>query len=190
MGGQDCHFEKHGAFTGDISAPMLVEAGCKYAILGHSERRQYHQELDALIQKKINAAHNAGLIAILCIGETLQQREQNETMKILSSQLAQALPKTATAQNTIVAYEPVWAIGTGKNAQSADIAAAHGHIRNELKKNLGDRGGDISILYGGSVKGANAEEILRTDDVDGALVGGASLIVDDFWKIYQSLPRK
>jgi len=185
LGGQDCHFEAKGAFTGDISAPMLEDAGCDLVIVGHSERRHGHGEDDALVRAKAKAALDAGLTVILCIGETEEQWSAGETLGVLDRQIAGSLPDGATAENLIVAYEPVWAIGTGRTPSSEEIARAHGHVRERLGERLAG-GPDVRLLYGGSVKGKNAAEILAVDDVDGALVGGASLDADDFWAIYEA----
>lgn len=167
-----------GAFTGDTSAELLKALGCKYVIVGHSERRNYHQESDALIAKKAEAAHRAGLITILCIGETEAERAQKKTLKVLASQLKHALPKSATSKNCVIAYEPVWAIGTGKVASLKDIEEAHRFIAKKLAHLKGMR-----ILYGGSVKASNAKDILKIPCVHGVLVGGASLNAKEFLAI-------
>lgn len=189
LGAQDCSWESKGAFTGDTSPAMLKELGCAYVILGHSERRQYHKESDELVAKKAASAHTAGLTTIVCVGETLSEREGGKAETIVTNQLALSLPVCATVENTVIAYEPVWAIGTGKTATTAEIAAMHAFIRAELAKKFNDAG-KIRILYGGSVKGANAAEILSTANVDGALVGGASLVADEFLKICTSAPSQ
>ncbi|MEI9992153.1 MAG: triose-phosphate isomerase [Rhizomicrobium sp.] len=176
IGGQDCHAEASGAFTGDISAEMLKDAGASAVIVGHSERRQYHGETDAAVAAKARAAWRAGLLAVICIGETEAERDAGRATDICKSQLAGSVPDGATPQNTAVAYEPVWAIGTGKTPTTPDIAQMHAHIRACLGKPL-------RILYGGSVKPSNAREILALDDVGGALVGGASLKAADFLTI-------
>jgi triosephosphate isomerase len=173
IGGQDCHAEVSGAFTGDVSSEMLRDAGATAVIVGHSERRQYHAETDAIVQAKAKAAWRAGLIAIICIGETEAQRDAGHANGICKSQIEGSVPPGATAENTAVAYEPIWAIGTGKTATSPDIAAMHAHIRACL-------GAPLRILYGGSVKPSNAKEILALPNVGGALVGGASLKASDF----------
>jgi triosephosphate isomerase (TIM) len=183
LGGQDCHPAPKGAYTGDISAEMLADLGCSYVILGHSERRQGHGETDAGIRDKIAAAWRAGLSAILCVGETRRQREAGEAVEIVSSQLANAIPDNARAATLVVAYEPVWAIGTGLTPTTEDIAAMHAEIRSRIPS--GTR-----ILYGGSVNPKNASTILHLPEVDGALVGGASLKADDFWTIVQSCPAE
>jgi triosephosphate isomerase len=181
LGGQDCHAAPNGAYTGDISAEMLADLGCTYVILGHSERRQGHAETDAEIRDKVAAAWRAGLAAILCVGETLRQREAGEAVEIVSSQLAGSIPTGATVETLVVAYEPVWAIGTGLTATTDDITAMHTAIRSLIPEG-------IRILYGGSVNPRNAEAVLTLSIVDGALVGGASLNAADFWAIWQSCP--
>ncbi len=185
IGGQDCHPEPHGAHTGDVSATMLRDAGASYAIVGHSERRTNHGEGDSLVRAKAVAAHGAGLKAIICIGETGDERDGGQTLDVLEGQLQGSVPETATAADSVVAYEPVWAIGTGRTPSIDEISEAHAHIR----KTLGDGfpgGADIPILYGGSVNPANARDILKVNQVGGALVGGASLKADDFWTICES----
>src|SRR5215469_11335507 len=179
LGGQDCHAESKGAYTGDISAEMLADLGCEYVILGHSERRHGHGETDGVVRGKIAAAWRAGLAAILCVGETQGQRQAGEATEIVSAQLAGSIPDDATAASLVVAYEPVWAIGTGLTATAADVAAMHAAIRSSVPS--GTR-----ILYGGSVNSKNCHAILQLSDVDGALVGGASLNATDFWAIAQS----
>lgn len=181
-GGQDCHAEASGAFTGNISAPMLKDMGCTHVILGHSERRQYHAETDEQVSAKAKAAHAAGLIAIVCVGETDEQRTAGQQDAIVTKQLQNSLPDGCTAENTVVAYEPVWAIGTGKTASSDDIRNMHAVIRRVVSEKIKD-GDKLRLLYGGSVKGANAAEILHIDHVDGVLVGGASLKADEFGAI-------
>jgi len=185
VGGQDCHPKTSGAHTGDTSPAALAEAGCRYVIVGHSERRQDHAESDALVAAKAAAAHAAGLTAIICVGETLAQREAGQAGAVVASQLAGSIPPGSTAVNTVVAYEPVWAIGTGRNATPADVAEIHALIRADLVKRL-ESGAAVRILYGGSVKPGNAGELMAVPDVDGALVGGASLKVEDFWGIAAS----
>lgn len=185
VGGQDCHAKASGAHTGDIAAEMLKEAGATYAIVGHSERRTDHAETDAIVRAKAQAAHRAGLVAIVCIGETLAQRDGNETLKVVSSQLRGSLPDDATAKNTVVAYEPVWAIGTGRTPTEAQVAEVHAAIRQDLKARFDD-GDGFRILYGGSVKPDNAKALMAVADVDGALVGGASLKANDFWPIIEA----
>lgn len=186
IGGQDCHVNASGAHTGDISAEMLADAGAKAVITGHSERRADHGETDADVAAKSLAAYRAGLQAIICIGETLAQREAGTTLDIIDSQLAGSVPDAATATNTVIAYEPVWAIGTGKVPTLEQIAEVHAHIRMRLKARFAD-GADFTLLYGGSVKGSNAAEIFAVPHVNGALVGGASLKADDFSPIITAL---
>jgi triosephosphate isomerase len=190
IGGQDCHAEASGAFTGDVSAEMLKEAGAMAVIVGHSERRQYHGETDAMVAAKAKAAWRANLMAIICIGESEGQRSAGDHLSVCEGQLKGSVPDGATAANTAVAYEPIWAIGTGKTATTADIAEVHDHIRACLTKNLGSEGSGIRILYGGSVKPSNAAEILATSNVGGALVGGASLKAADFLPIIQAASSK
>ena len=180
LGGQDCHWEVSGAHTGDISAEMLQEAGCVAVIVGHSERRAGHGETDAVVARKAKAAHRAALVAILCIGETLEERKAGKTLDVVSRQLKGSLPEGSTAANTIVAYEPVWAIGTGLTPTVAEVAQVHHHIRSQVGALLGTVGAGLAILYGGSVKPANAASLLHAENVDGALVGGASLKAADF----------
>jgi len=187
LGGQDCHAKDKGAFTGDISAEMLKDAGASYVIVGHSERRQYHGEGDAIVAAKAQAAWRAGLKAIICIGESLAERDAGTATHICSGQLDGSVPDGATAANTVIAYEPVWAIGTGRTPTSPDIAAMHAHIRSCLTGRLGEGAKAILILYGGSVNPANAAEILSLPEVGGALVGGASLKAADFLKIIGSV---
>ena len=180
IGAQDCHREASGAFTGDISAEMLADAGASAVIVGHSERRAYHHEADKDVRAKALAARRAGLTAIVCIGETKDQRSAGGTLDVVGTQLAGSLPDGAAAENLVVAYEPVWAIGTGLTPTSADVAEVHGFVRERLTTRYGAAGEGIRILYGGSVKPSNAKELLSLANVDGALVGGASLKADDF----------
>jgi triosephosphate isomerase len=179
-GGQDCHPAESGAHTGDISAEMLKDAGASHVIVGHSERRADHGETDELVRAKAEAAWRAGMVAIICIGETRDQREDGETLDVLSRQIAGSLPAGATAKNTVIAYEPVWAIGTGLTPTALDVEKAHAHIRGELSGAIGAEADHMRILYGGSVKPSNARELMAVANVDGALVGGASLKADDF----------
>jgi triosephosphate isomerase len=183
LGGQTCHSEPSGAFTGEISAEMLRDCGAEHVILGHSERRTLFGETDAGVRARYAAARRAGLCAVVCVGETEAERRQGRALDIVAGQLAASLSDGATAADTIVAYEPVWAIGTGLTPTSADIAEVHGLIRRKLVLRYGREGQAMRILYGGSVKPANAAEILAIADVDGALVGGASLIARDFLAI-------
>lgn len=182
VGGQDCHAAENGAHTGDISAAMLADVGCRYAIVGHSERRTDHGETSEGVAAKAKAALGAGLVAIVCIGETEAERKSGETFNVLADQIAKSLPAGATAENTVIAYEPVWAIGTGLTPTSDDIAAAHKFIREEVARKIADAD-KVRILYGGSMKPGNAGEILALDGVDGGLIGGASLEADDFLAI-------
>jgi triosephosphate isomerase len=183
IGGQDCHAEASGAYTGDISAEMLKDAGAVAIIVGHSERRTYHKETDAEVQAKARAAVRAGLMAIVCIGETQAEREADTTLAVVERQLDGSLPDGANARNLVIAYEPVWAIGTGLTPTAADVVQAHGLIRSRLAARFGAEGQGVRILYGGSVKPSNASELLGIADVDGALVGGASLKAEDFLAI-------
>jgi triosephosphate isomerase len=189
LGGEDCHAAVSGAHTGDISAEMLRDAGASYVIVGHSERRTDHGETDATVHTKAEAAWRAGLVAIICVGETRAEREGGATLEVLSRQIAGSVPAEATSINTIVAYEPVWAIGTGLTPTAADVAEAHAHIRKELAVKLGEPAETIRILYGGSVKPSNAAELLAVANVDGALVGGASLKASDFIGIAQAYDK-
>lgn len=181
VAGQDCHAQESGAHTGDISAQMLADSGASYVILGHSERRADHGETDALVRDKTQAAWDAGLCAIVCVGETLDEREAANTLDIIGGQLASSIPDGATALNLVVAYEPVWAIGTGLTANTDQIGEVHDFIRARLERRFGEGvGRSLRILYGGSMKPSNAAEILSTSNVDGGLIGGASLKADDF----------
>lgn len=179
-GGQDCHAAQSGANTGDISAEMLKDAGATYVIVGHSERRADHGESDATVRAKAEAAWRAGLVAIICIGETEAQRRGGETLDVLATQVAGSVPAGATAENTVIAYEPVWAIGSGLTPSADDVAEAHAHIRKELEKAMAGEAASTRLLYGGSVKPSNAAELMAVANVDGALVGGASLKAADF----------
>ncbi|WP_017930579.1 triose-phosphate isomerase [Robiginitomaculum antarcticum] len=183
-GAQNCHASASGAFTGEISAQMAADCGADYVICGHSERRALFGETDAVVRAKADAVIAAGLSAIICVGETLAYRESGEAEATVEMQLKGSIPTTSTALNTVIAYEPVWAIGTGKTATLDDIEQMHGHIRKVYGQLLGDKSaGKLRIQYGGSVKPANAKEILSAKGVDGALVGGASLKMEDFAKI-------
>jgi len=187
VGGQDCHSAETGAHTGDIAAEMLADAGASAVIVGHSERRQDHGETSATVRAKASAAHRAGLLAVVCIGETGEEREGGKTLEVLSDQITGSLPETATGANTLIAYEPVWAIGTGLTPEPGDVAAAHGHIRSVVASHCGsETAAAMRILYGGSVKPGNAVELMGASDVDGALVGGASLKADDFLGIIKA----
>jgi triosephosphate isomerase (TIM) len=181
IGGQDCHAKEAGAFTGDISAEMLADAGADYVIVGHSERRQYHAEKDADVCAKAAAAHRAGLTAIVCVGETRTEREAGKTLAVVRKQLRGSIPAQSRSRNLVVAYEPVWAIGTGLTPTVADVAEVHALVRDELRRLVGRaEHGQVRILYGGSVKPTNAAELLSVENVNGALVGGASLVAADF----------
>ncbi|WP_052026151.1 triose-phosphate isomerase [Oceaniovalibus guishaninsula] len=188
IGGQDCHWNDEGAHTGDISAPMLADAGATHVIVGHSERRGDWGESDDIVRRKAEAAWRAGLVAIVCVGETLSEREAANTLDIINGQLAASIPDQATGRNLIVAYEPVWAIGTGKVPTADQIGEVHDLIRTRLERRFGEGvGRSVRLLYGGSVKPANAAEIFAVSNVDGALVGGASLKADEFSGIIDAL---
>ncbi|UWQ73391.1 triose-phosphate isomerase [Leisingera sp. M658] len=188
IGGQDCHANASGAHTGDLSAGMLKDAGASAVILGHSERRADHGETDAQICAKAEAALAEGLTAVICIGETLSEREGGDTLKVVGTQLAGSVPASATGKNTVVAYEPVWAIGTGKVPTLEQISEVHNFLRAELTARFGAGTAEtIRLLYGGSVKPSNASEIFAVSNVDGALVGGASLKAADFSPIITAL---
>ncbi len=181
IAGQDCSALAPGAHTGDVAATMLADAGASAVIVGHSERREDHRETDEGVNAKALAAYDAGLVAIICVGETEPERDRGETLEIVTGQLAGSVPDTATAANTVVAYEPVWAIGTGRTPTADDVAKVHAAMRAALVARFGDEAGNgIRLLYGGSVKPANAGELMGVADVDGALVGGASLKAADF----------
>ncbi len=183
VGAQNCHSEVSGAFTGDISAEMLKDAGAVAVIVGHSERRAMHGERDRDVRRKVDAVHRAGLTAIVCVGETGGERAAGLTLEVVRRQLAGSLPDVALAAGTVVAYEPVWAIGSGMTPSAADVAEVHAAMRETLQARFGAEGGAMRILYGGSVKPSNAREILGVPNVNGALVGGASLKADDFLAI-------
>ena len=182
VGGQDCHTAQKGAHTGDVSAAMLKDAGCRYVILGHSERRADHGESDALVRAKVEAARAAGLAAIVCVGETLAERDAGRTLAVVSRPLAGSLPAGLGPDALAIAYEPVWAIGTGRTPTLPQVAEVHAHIRAALAHAVADPGA-VRILYGGSVKPDNAAALMGVANVDGALVGGASLVAADFWAI-------
>jgi len=188
IGGQTCHVKASGAHTGDISAAMLKNAGASYVITGHSERRTDHGESDADVAAQSTAAWEAGLVAIICVGETLEERESGATLNVIAEQLAGSIPDAATAANTVVAYEPVWAIGTGKVPTLEQIAEVHDDMRAKLSARFGTEiAQGMRLLYGGSVKAGNAAEIFAVSNVDGALVGGASLKAADFLPIAEAL---
>jgi triosephosphate isomerase (TIM) len=183
VGGQDCHAEASGAFTGDISAEMLKDAGATYVILGHSERRAGHHETNEQVRAKAKAALRAGLMAIICVGETRAERDAGGALAIVGKQLASSIPDNSPLGRIVIAYEPVWAIGTGFTPTPQDIAEMHGFIRERMNQHLPGQGANLRILYGGSVNPANAAELLSVEDVDGALVGGASLSSAEFMAI-------
>lgn len=183
LGAQDCHAAAKGAHTGDVSAAMLADLGARYVILGHSERRADHGESDAAVLAKAEAVLAAGLVPVVCVGESEAQRVSGEAEAVVAAQLAGSLPEGFAAAGGVVAYEPVWAIGTGRTPTEADIAALHARIRAALEQRFGAAGGTLRLLYGGSVKPGNAKAILALPHVDGALVGGASLVVADFLAI-------
>ncbi|WP_058240141.1 triose-phosphate isomerase [Shimia marina] len=188
VGGQDCHASQSGAHTGDISADMLKDAGASHVILGHSERREDHGETDADVAAKTRAAWQAGLVAVVCLGESLEEREAGNTLAVIGAQLAGSLPDDVTAENLVIAYEPIWAIGTGKVPTLAQIGEVHDFMRTTLTERFGTAIGDaLPLLYGGSVKPGNAAEIFAVSNVDGALVGGASLKAADFGAIITAL---
>ena len=179
-GAQDCHHETHGSFTGDIAAAMLADLGCSHVLVGHSERRTAHGESNEEVMKKAAAAHRAGLVTIVCIGENRHERQAGKAFDATAEQLERSLPAGATQANTIVAWEPVWAIGTGDTAAPGDVVAMHRFLKGKLAARLGDC---VRLLYGGSVNPSNCADLLAIDTVDGLLVGGASLDADRFWKV-------
>ncbi|GGA24106.1 triose-phosphate isomerase [Neptunicoccus cionae] len=187
VGGQDCHANTSGAHTGDISAPMLADSGASYVILGHSERRASYGETDAQVRAKTTSAWNADLTAIVCIGETLEQWEAGQTLDVVGRQLQGSTPDGATSETLVIAYEPVWAIGTGKTPTLEEIGAVHGFIRDALVKRFGEEGQAMRIVYGGSMNPKNASDIAGIPNVDGGLVGGASLKASDFCHIVKAL---
>lgn len=186
-GGQDCHPKTSGAHTGDISAAMLADAGARFVIVGHSERRTDHKEDDALVRAKALAGLAAGLTPIICVGETRAEREAGRAAEVVSTQIAGSVPDEAAGQEVVVAYEPVWAIGTGLTPTIEDIRAMHDGIREQLVGRFGAAGQAIRILYGGSMKPSNAKEILAVPNVNGGLVGGASLLANDFYGIISAV---
>ena len=185
IGGQNCNEHEQGAYTGAVAATMLAEAGCKWVILGHSERRQYYGETDALVAAKSVAARAAGLIPILCVGETLEQRQQGQAEAVVTAQLA-ALVEVGLEETDVIAYEPVWAIGTGQTASPAQAQEMHACIRAFLQENVAEKAMAIRLLYGGSVKGESARELFSQEDIDGGLVGGASLKAEEFVAIIEA----
>jgi triosephosphate isomerase len=186
-GGQDCHHEASGAHTGDIAAGMLADAGAQFVIVGHSERRKDHGETNEKIRAKAEAAIGAGLKPIICVGETEQERDAGEAESVVAAQLTASIPDAAEQHEVVVAYEPVWAIGTGRTPSLEEIADMHNAIRARLVERFGPRGETIRILYGGSVKPQNAREILNVENVNGGLVGGASLLAKDFYTIISAV---
>jgi triosephosphate isomerase len=180
IGAQDCHAQTSGAFTGDVSAEMLAEIGARFVILGHSERRSAYREADATVAAKSVAVHKAGLASIICVGETHSERRADRAIEVVRAQLEASIPNTATSSNTTIAYEPVWAIGTGLVPTLEQIEEMHSFIRQALERRLGEDGQGVRILYGGSVKASNAKAIFGVGNVDGALVGGASLKASEF----------
>ena len=183
LGAQDCSALEPGAHTGDIAAAMLADAGCGYVIVGHSERRADHGEGDETVRAKAEAAHAAGLTAIVCVGERADERDAGQALAVVGGQLDGSVPAGASAANTVVAYEPVWAIGTGRTPSVAEVAEVQGFMRERMVARLGAAGAGVRLLYGGSLKPSNAAELMAVANVDGALVGGASLTADDFWAI-------
>ena len=188
IGAQDCHAKASGAHTGDLSAEMFADLGATAIIVGHSERRADHFETDAIVQQKAQAVWRAGLVAIVCIGETRAQRDAGQALDVCGTQLAGSLPDGATAANTVVAYEPVWAIGTGLTPTAKDVEEVHAFIRDRLQARFAAEGSKMRILYGGSVKPSNATELMAVPNVNGALVGGASLKAADFLAIAAGCP--
>jgi triosephosphate isomerase (TIM) len=187
LGAQDCHAAPSGAFTGNVAAPMLADAGCAYVIVGHSERRSLHGEDNATVKAKAEAALAAGLVAIVCVGETEAERDADVTLEVVSGQIDGSVPDGVTGPGVVIAYEPVWAIGTGRVPTTEQIAEVHAAIRAQLVERFGEAGAKMPILYGGSVKPGNAAEIFAVANVDGALVGGASLKAADFSGIISAL---
>ncbi|MDL2407334.1 triose-phosphate isomerase [Rhizobium calliandrae] len=190
IGAQDCHQQISGPHTGDISAEMIADCFGTHVIVGHSERRRNHAESDMLVRAKAEAAHGAGLITIICIGETAYERNSGQTLDVLKRELSASVPESSTSQTTVVAYEPVWAIGSGQLPTRADIEEAHDFMRNELIERFGADGEQIRLLYGGSVNGDNAAELLAIQNVNGLLVGGHSLKAVDFLAIYGAFERQ
>ena len=183
LGAQDCAADARGAFTGDLSAAMLADAGCEFVILGHSERRQFHDETSELVARKVMAAQDCNLSTIVCVGETVAERDGGRALAVVGEQIDLSIPQLCNASTLVVAYEPVWAIGTGRTPTIGEIEEVHAFLRDRLRDRFADAGGKIQLLYGGSVKPENAHEILAAGNVDGALVGGASLNADDFLAI-------
>jgi triosephosphate isomerase len=188
IGGQNCAAEISGAFTGDLSAEMLKDAGATWVIIGHSERREHHGETDAIVAQKAQAVWRAGLLAIICIGETEAQRRSGNTLSVCADQIAGSVPEGITASGNAIGYEPLWAIGTGHTPSVEEIAQVHSHLRQCLVSHWGVRGREVRILYGGSVNPTNAHVVLAVPEVGGALVGGASLKATDFDAIIRAIP--
>jgi len=189
VGAQDCHTEENGPYTGDISASMLKDMGCSFVIVGHSERRSKHDENNAQVLSKAKIANSVGLNTVICIGETETERDTSDTINVVKAQITGSVPVSATAKNTVVAYEPVWAIGTGRTPTNDEVQKIHEVIRSQLAFKLGvDTANGIRLLYGGSMNAENAKDLLSLPDVDGGLIGGASLKVNDFWTIGECCP--
>ncbi len=186
LAAQDCHADEGGAHTGDISAAMVKDAGAKWVVLGHSERRVDHGETDGVVRAKAAAAAAQGLGLIICLGESKRERAANKTLRIVGRQLAGSIPRGIQPKKLVIAYEPLWAIGSGRTPTLDQIAQVHGFLRNKLTAAMGDQGAQVRLLYGGSVKPSNAAEILAVPHVNGALVGGASLKAGDFWQIIKA----
>ncbi len=182
VGGQDCHTKTHGAFTGDISAAMFVDLGCRYMILGHSERRHGHGETSDIVAQKVEAAQMAGLTAILCVGETAEDLQKGEANDLIEKQLRESLPKNFRSEHLVIAYEPVWAIGTGVQPEPKDIVA----VNKAIRKVLGKAGETVRVLYGGSVTPSNVASVMKEEEIDGVLVGSASLNAESFWAIAEA----
>jgi triosephosphate isomerase (TIM) len=189
IGAQDCHPEEKGAYTGSVSAPMIVDAGARAVIVGHSERRAQQGETDEIVCAKAESALRQGLVAIVCVGESEEERETGRAVEVVTAQLRHSLPSDVASGELVVAYEPIWAIGTGKTATPADVAEMHAAIRTFLRESFGERGGRIRILYGGSVNAGNAAGLFAVEDVDGALVGGASLTAEQFVPIIEAAAK-
>jgi triosephosphate isomerase len=189
LGAQDCHAKEKGAHTGDVSAWLLADLGCRFVIVGHSERRADHGETDALVRAKAEAAIKAGLVPIVCVGETLAERDAGRAAEVVRRQVAGSLPAAASAATVVIAYEPVWAIGTGRTPTPDEIKAMHAVVRDTYAGGRADAAG-LTVLYGGSVKGSNAAGLLAVPGVDGALVGGASLDAAEFWTIIRAAPKR
>lgn len=186
IGGETCHSKESGAHTGDVSAEMLQDAGARYVIVGHSERRADHGETDEMVATQASAAYRAGVVPIICVGESLEQRENGETLDVIKGQLTGSIPSNSASHEFVVAYEPIWAIGTGKVADTDQIGEVHAFVRDALSELFAEAGSSTRILYGGSMKPGNAAEILAIKNVNGGLIGGASLKAADFMAIYAS----